>query len=124
MTKEKKTIKVTERGWAGHFVAAGGCRFRRNTLIESGRKKIVVSTVGLYYPSYATKGPEIIGFDRYYETMAFKAQKEGAYWEADVTKQLDFESNWALDYFNDSSDNDANEMHDTVVAEFVEKLSQ
>lgn len=112
-------VRITERGWVGHFIAGDRCRFRRNTLIERGKKRVVVSTVGLMYSDNDEK-PEKIGVNRYYETMAFKACKEGAYWEADVTKRVNFESNWALNYYSDSSDNDANDMHEAVVLEITE----
>lgn len=110
----------TERGWAGHFICADSCFFRRNTLLECGDDRIVVSTVG----SYRTKGKiETIGADgRYYETMAFKAYKNGPYWEAHVSEQLNFDSEWAIcaessEELPDDVDNLADQMHEAVVSE-------
>lgn len=120
-------VKKTERGWGGHFICGNRCRFRRNTLLELGEKRIVVSTVGLMENIHAKAGEppiDTIGIERYYETMAFEAQKNGLYWDADVSKQISFESEWAicaenLDKLPEDSDNTANAMHDKVVEELA-----
>ena len=124
-----KKPKITERGWGGHFICAERCLFRRNTLIDFGKKKIVVSTVGMMRDLHDFQGKN--GFDaigaggRYYETMAFRAKKEGQYWDADVTKQISFDSEWAIcseegwKKLPDDADNKANDMHEAVVAELA-----
>ena len=97
-------VKRTERGWAGHFICANRCLFRRNTLLECGDIKIVVSTVGLmptpqeYKKLGISQGDfEPIGLDRHYETMAFHAStSDTRYHDADVTRQIYFESPWAI----------------------------
>jgi hypothetical protein len=106
----------TERGWAGHFISASRCRFRRNTLLECGEKRIVVSTVG------AWENGEPIGYNSYYETKAFHAHNDGIYWDADITKQVHFKSKWQVATLSETSDAEANEMHETVVAELTERL--
>ena len=100
-------VKRTERGWGGHFIGGDNCKFRRNTLLEYGIKKWIVSTVGNY-----TFGDNTIGLGRYYETMVFKAYKDRMYWDADVSEQIFFDSNWALDKLDYNSDLEANEMHE------------
>lgn len=111
----------TERGWAGHFICADSCRFRRNTLIEFGNKRWVVSTVGNMVLSGKT---ETIGLERYYETMAFEAKKQGFYWDANISKPIYFDSEWAISNMTDWVDNDANEMHEAVVKELCGKIQQ
>ena len=122
-------VKITERGWAGHFICSGQCRFRRNTLIEYGDKKWVVSTVGnLWHPQ--TSELMKIGADRWYETMAFEACNIDGYIDADVSKELDIESECGLYAATKEElyekyplmDNVANEIHENVVKEMVEKI--
>lgn len=118
--------KLTERGWPGHFICAERCTFRRNTLIDFGRMKIIVSTVGMMRDGLHGQGA---GYDtigaggRYYETMAFKAKKSGPYWDIDAAKEVPFKSEGAIcsetgyKKLPADADNKANEMHDRVVAE-------
>ena len=130
MTVEKveqnlKEVKRTERGWAGHFICSDSCKFRRNTLLECGETKVVVSTVGNYFNSRGEY--DQVGLDRDYETMAFYVDpRTGAYNDIDVERQIWFESPWAFqikkgDKFPDLK---ANEMHETVVQELTEKLEK
>ena len=119
-----KEVKRTERGWAGHFCCSDSCKFRRNTLLECGDVKIVVSTVGAMYINGRR---EEIGLDRHYETMAFHVDpKSGDYKDAAVHRQVWFESPWALkvkktDKFIDIK---ANDMHEAVVKEISDNLAK
>lgn len=132
-------VKITERGWAGHFICADSCNFRRNTLLEYKNKKWIVSTVGAMpesktmkkYPELCSKnGFQTIGVGRYYETMAFEAEpiknQENTiiYYDADVEKQIDFDSNCTISDWNFETDKQANEMHDKVVEELIEKIKE
>lgn len=120
-------IKKTERGWAGHFICAMDCRFRRNTLIQYGKKYIVVSTVGAMF-RMDEKGIQQIGADRYYETMSFWSdESDSIYHDISVSNEIYLpDTKWAIDKQEleenkDSIDNIANKMHDDYVAE-IEKL--
>ena len=113
-------VKQTERGWAGHFICADRCLFRRNTLLEYKGIEIVVSTVGLM-KTLDRKEYDTIGYNRYYETMAFHADKQDTrYHDIDVSKEISFESNRSIDKID--ADDEANVMHDNVVSEFTSKL--
>lgn len=122
-------VNVTERGWAGHFICANNCGFRRNTLLEYQDKKWIVSTVGAYRNMQGKM--DSVGLDRWYETMAFKAGEENGYIDADVSKQIYFDSDWGIwgetwdeifEECNHVPDNAANDMHERVVAELIEKI--
>lgn len=117
------TVKRTERGWAGHFICADSCKFRRNTLLECGDVKVVVSSVGaMYVDGKLTE----IGLGRHYETMAFYVDPtSGKYKDADVSEEIFFESNGALKWHKDGYiDNEANDMHEAVVDELTRKLEE
>lgn len=123
----KTEVRRTERGWAGHFWCARDCLFRRNTLLECGKLRIVVSSVGLMENVLKGKG---LGFEsnftklgpgRYYETMAFHAKSNDTrYHDADVSRQISFNSNWSISELD--ADDKANDMHEAVVAELTRKL--
>lgn len=124
-------VNVTERGWAGHFILANRCLFRRNTLLEYKDKKWVVSTVG----AYRTLENKIdnIGHRRWYETMAFKAYEKDGYIDANVKKEIFFDSECGIwgdswkevcENCNGTPDNAANDMHDKVVGELIDKIKE
>lgn len=118
-----KKVTIQERGWAGHFICAHACRFRRNTLITCGDTRLVVSTVGCMEDNLRGKGFVQIGLDRYYETMAFHSDPEDTrYYDADVSREVSFDSPWAISELD--ADDKANDMHDTVVNELVDKLKK
>lgn len=113
----------TERGWPGHFVCAAECMFRRNTLLECGERRVIVSTVGSWESGIKSESRYTpIGHQRWHETMAFEAEREGPYWDADVTREVGFESPWSLG--EDVDDNAVNAMHEAVVAELMARLEK
>lgn len=117
--------KVSYRGWPGHFIGGARCVFHLNTLIEFRDTKIVVSTVGMMqdysHPEFRKKNVfDIVGFDRYYETMAFHAKRNGEFYDADVSREISFESEWAYSRIEDEWR--ANKGHWAVVDEIVSKL--
>jgi hypothetical protein len=119
-------VTRTERGWGGHFILQASCLFRRNTLITMGDEMIVVSTVGAY--KGANGRPMTIGSSgRYYETMVFLGEKQGLYIEAG--EEIPFRSQGAIcaesyDQLPEDVDNMADQMHEAVVAEMMEKLAE
>ena len=120
-----QSLKRTERGWAGHFILADRCRFRRNTLLEYDEIQIVVSTVGLMKSLIETPAEkqefDTVGHNRYYETMAFHATiTDTRYHDADTSREVFFESPWSIDEAD--ADDRANRMHDTVVNEIAYHL--
>ena len=114
-------MKITERGWAGHYIMSRWCLFRRNTLIEHNGKRVVVSTVGNKL-NPQTHELEEVGSGRYFETMASIAIKDGEYWEFDSSQLLPFDGQWRIAEKKAGSDNLANEMHDNIVNEFCNML--
>lgn len=129
-------VKRTDRGWAGHFICASRCQYRRNTLLECGKVRVVVSSVGLMRrPEYdkpdaatlkllgGTDRFDTVGLDRMYETMAFHAKREGPYWEADVQRDVQFNSPWSLNEAKHESDLKMDKQHERVVAEISRKMA-
>jgi hypothetical protein len=114
-------VKRSERGWPGHFICSNRCNFRRNTLLEYGDIKIVISTVGNM--QHIAGKPEKTGTNCYYETMVFHADKyDLMYHDADVDKQVYFNSPWHIDKLYHGVDVDADIQHENVVNEITENL--
>lgn len=94
-------LQITERGWAGHFILAMRCQFRRNTLISDGAHHVVVSSVGaLVTPDSfnANRMPtyDTVGLERTYETMVFRGKVIGAYIDADTCEQIGTDEEWRI----------------------------
>lgn len=117
-------VKLTERGWAAHYIASNRCSFHRNTLIEYKNKKWIVSTVGRQWSDIEDKFITI-GLGRYYETFAYiAAETHCGYIDCDFSKQIWFESKWAVENCDASSELEANNMHDAVVKELSKRIMQ
>jgi len=73
-----------------------------------------------------------IGHERWYETKAFEATESDGYIEADVSKEIYFNSECGLyakterelDKKYPCVDNAANDMHEAVVSELAEKIKE
>ena len=115
----KSKVKRTERGWAGHCCISHECMYHRNTLLEYGDIKVVVSTIGRWLDKDGRHFIEV-GCDRYFETMAFMAKVNDKYNDADVEKKVRFESECALPLPDMELEADA--MHERVVEEISRDL--
>ncbi len=123
-TKNTRSVKRTERGWAGHYCRADVCLFRRNTLLELNDIKIVVSTVGAKKDTYNWCFDEV-GIGRFYETMCFYSKENNDPWhDANVEREISFESNWKIKEVGENSNKKANDMHEAVVTEITDNLTQ
>lgn len=115
-------ITTKERGWAGHFIAAEHCLFRRNTLIKQTKgKSYIVSTVGAYKLNNKI---EKIGYTHYYETLVFESKTKNGYTEADVTKEIKINNPQFIKEMKKESDKKADEMHERIIKEIVNKLTK
>ncbi len=111
-------LKRSERGWSAHYILAERCLFRRNTLLELAEVRIVVSTVGRQLAAPGLIEP--LGPDRFFETMAFHAWKNGKFWDADIARQLRLDSPFNLD--SEDVEDQADAMHEAIVAEISSKM--
>ena len=121
-------ITRKEHGWAGHFVGASHCSFRRNTHVSDGERTIVISTVGNYQSSPNNRYPVPIGYKKLYETYLFCGIQQGPYIEADVQKQRYVPVECGIycngDEFPLDIDLKADEIHEGVVAYVMEHFDE
>ena len=124
-------VNVIERGWPGHFMFADKCLFRRNTLLEYKGIKWIVSTIGKY--TNRENRIDSIGHCRWYETKGYEAKEEDGFIRANVEKNIFFDSKCGIcgdsweeicDNYNGTPDNAANDMHDKVVSELIDKIKE
>ena len=113
-------VKRTERGWAGHFCCSYRCEYHRNTLLEYNGIKVVVSTVGRLRKDMVSNTYEDLGYKRYFETMAFMANEDDKYNDADVEREISFDANWCLP--SPYMELEADAMHEDVVMELSKRL--
>ena len=96
--------------------------FRRNTLLQYGKKYVVVSTVGNMMMD--GKADSIGAGNRMYETMAFLSDPSDVlYHDINVSEQVYAPegTKWSIDHLKHETDAEANEMHEDYVAA-IEKM--
>jgi hypothetical protein len=122
MEQTLQEVKRTERGWGGHFVSSHHCEFRRNTLLECGEVKLVVSTVGANTPKQDGKYYPV-NASGFYETLIFKADR-APYWDIFPSQQVSFDGKWCIETMQGTVDIEANDMHEAAVHEMTKKLQE
>jgi len=122
-------VKRSERGWAGHFICSNSCEFRRNTLLECGDIRLVVSTVGNFRPHESIKARELSSIASniriFYETEVFHAiqTKDGAYVTDFERPVLDENGpKCQIGHSNRHSDVEADDMHEANVEYYTRQL--
>lgn len=116
-------VKRTERGWAGHFICSNRCKFRRNTLLEYGDIKLVVSTVGNMFSVSSYDKYEEVAIGKDYETYVFFADENDPYLDADVSRTLyEFCDSYKITKTDETPDLTANKMHEDTVVKVIKKL--
>jgi len=115
-------IQKEERGWAGHYICADRCLFRRNTRLFNDKISIIVSSVGLMKDFEDETKFQQIGLN----TMVFHSilrtnSDDKRYHDADVKRgEISFESPWMISEIN--ADDRMNKQHDVVVLEIEERI--
>ena len=74
----------------------------------------------------------MIGDERWYETMVFMGEENSGYIDIDVTKSIETENDWGIwgETWDEvlekypTPDNAANDMHEQIVAEMIEKIQR
>ena len=82
--------------------------------------KVVVSTVGRLRKDMFSDTYEDLGYKRYFETMAFMANEDDKYNDADVEREIQFDAKWSLP--SPDMELEADAMHEDVVMELSKRL--
>jgi len=130
-SKVKREVKITYRGWPGHYCEGHKCVFHLNTLLECKTRRYVVSTVGNILRDRLDTRSELnyqaLDFNtRYYETMIFGVKRDGVYWDARADRQVytDDDLPWCVETLDHESDVRAQEVHEANVAWVKGKLER
>ena len=123
------TVIRTERGFLAECISGRNCRYHRNTLLQNGARRVVVSTIG-DRPGLGRRGAyEAMALSgrRYYETEVFDACKIGANWNADTSRVVRFNSTSAITASDPNGlpedvYSQADAMHEAAVEEIAAKL--
>jgi hypothetical protein len=130
-------VKITERGWPGHYILGDRCVFHRNTLVEAENDAVIVSTVGNLRSMDGERRMERVGAGlnelRWYETMVFGVLRGERYVDMNVDDERHPDEEGAYEWaiyaktiedLPEDVDNVANDMHEAAVAWWTEKLKE
>ena len=116
----KMSVNSTQTRSARHLCCSYRCEYHRNTLLEYNGMKVVVSTVGRLRKDMISGTYEDLGYKRYFETMAFMADGDSKYNDADVEREIQFDAKWSLP--SPGMELEADAMHEDVVTELSKRL--
>lgn len=117
-------VNRTERGWNAYLLGSQWCSFKRNTLLQYNGIDIVVATTGNFINPLTYKNDKIPGTNVWYVTIVGMGAEMGDYIELDGSKQISVVAKHDIESeeYSDQFDAEANEMHEEVVAEIIQRL--